>query len=76
MKLTLPEGFTPPKNARPGEPFEVVATVKASDDGAFTIIALDGVKLPEGEEKEDMPVDEQIDGTNVRLPFGEDDEDY
>lgn len=75
MKLTLPEGFMPPKNARPGEPFEVVAMVKPSDDGTFALISLDGIKLPE-DEKEEMPVDEQIDGTNVRLPFGEDDTEY
>ena len=75
MKLTLPEGFTAPKTARPGEPFEMVATVRPSEDGTFALIALDGVKLPEDEEDDDEDeeeyVDEQIDGTNVRLPFGE-----
>ena len=72
MKLILPEGFAPPKTARPGEPFEMVATVRPSEDGTFALIALDGVKLPEDDdEDEEEYVDEQIDGTNVRLPFGE-----
>lgn len=60
----------PPKNARPDEPFEVVATIRPTEDGQFSIVALDGVALPE----EEAPVDERVDATNVRLPFGEDDE--
>lgn len=75
MKLTLPEGFTAPKNARPGEPFEVVATIRPSEDGTFSLVALDGMALPE-EEEDDEPVDERVDARNIKLPFGEDDDEY
>ena len=73
MKMLLPEGFTPPQNARPDEPFEVVATLRLTEDGQFSIVALDGVAMPE---EDDEPVDERVDSAKVRLPFGEDDEEY
>ena len=83
MKLTMPEGFMPPKDSRPGEPFEVVATISPSEDGGFSLTAIDGVKMPEDDEEDDegeeeegmMPANERTDATNVRLPFGEDEMD-
>lgn len=65
----------PPKNANPGESFEVVATIEPSEDGSFSLVAIDGVKLPETEEDEEEgmePVNERTDSTNIRLPFEED----
>lgn len=64
MKLTLPEGFAPPKNAQPDEPFEVVATIRPSEDGTFSLVALDGVKLPEESEET-----ERTDASEIRIPF-------
>ena len=74
MKLPLPKGFAPPQNARPGEPFEVVATLSQEEDGSFELEAIDGVKLAD-EEEEEMPVNDRTDSTNIKLPFGEDEED-
>jgi hypothetical protein len=72
MKLTLPEGFMPPKNARPGESFEVVATLSQEEDGSFELEAIDGVKLADTDEEEDS-VEEmsRTDSTNIKLPFEE-----
>jgi hypothetical protein len=72
MKITLPEGFMPPKNARSDEPFEVVATLRPSEDGTFSIVAVDGLKLSEEDEMEE--VDERTDASAIRLPYEEDDE--
>ena len=83
MKIVLPEGFPIPENARPGEPFEVVATIAPGEDGGFTLTAIDGVELPEdGEsaEEEDMEMEEEEspgetevtnynDASGVKLPF-------
>jgi hypothetical protein len=80
MKITLPEGFPLPENARPGEPFEVVATIAPGEDGGFSITAIDGMKLSEEEEPEDemeeedetegeTPVNEYNDASGVKLPF-------
>ena len=74
MKLSLPKGFAPPQNARPGEPFEVVATLSQEEDGSFELEAIDGVKLADDEEEE-MPVNDRTDASNIKLPFGEDEED-
>lgn len=74
MNITMPEGFTPPKNSRPGEPFEVVATIRPTEEGQFMIVAVDGMEMPMEVEEEEIveePVDERVDSTNVRLPFGE-----
>lgn len=70
MKIPLPEGFTPPKNARPDEPFEVVATFRQAEDGTFDLTALDGVPLPE-EEAEPEEIDMRTDASNIKLPFEE-----
>ena len=77
MKLTMPEGFTPPQNARPDEPFEVVATICPCEDGTFSLKAIDGMKMPEDDEEGDdddemEDVNERNDSTDIRLPFEED----
>ena len=63
MTITLPKGYRPPEQARPGEPFEVVAVLVSDKDGTFTLKSLDGVELEEPEEEEEeapftMPWDE------------------
>jgi len=69
MKITMPEGFMPPKNARPGESFEVVATISQEEDGSFELESIDGVKLPDADMDEDSM--ERTDATNIKLPFEE-----
>lgn len=64
MKITLPEGFQMPDTARPGEPFEVVATIMPSEDGTFSLSALDGMALAEEEAEEDEEMDD-----GIRIPF-------
>lgn len=66
MKITLPEGFTAPENAKPGTPFEVVATVVQSEDGEYDLTAIDGMELPEDEESEEE--DEMK--VEIELPWG------
>lgn len=55
-----------PENARPGEPFEVVATIQPSDDGSFMLSALDGMPLPEETEAEEP---EEMENPDIVLPF-------
>jgi hypothetical protein len=82
MKITLPEGFKMPEGSRPGEPFEVVATIAPDEEGGFSLAALDGMSLPEEEteemETEEMmeeepaggePVNERNDASKIVLPF-------
>jgi hypothetical protein len=52
MKITLPADYQPPDNAKPGESFEVVATIVQADDGSFDLTQIDGIPV-EGEEKEE-----------------------
>lgn len=80
MKITLPEGFPMPDNARPGEPFEVVATIAPSEDGGFSITALDGMPV-DGDESEEPEMEEEEpeeegsavtdynDASQIKLPF-------
>lgn len=51
MKIILPKGFVMPENARPGEPFEVVAVIRPGEEGSFELASIDGMEL-EGEEAE------------------------
>lgn len=57
----------PPQNARPGESFEVVATLSQEEDGSFELEAIDGVKLEDTDTEEDSM--ERTDATNIKLPF-------
>lgn len=65
MKLKLPEGFQMPASAKPGEPFEVVATLVAGEEGVM-LTALDGVKLPEEQEEDE---EEDYAEPEVKIPF-------
>lgn len=59
MDIKLPKGYQPPDNAKPGEPFEVVATLVMEEDGEFELKAIDGIPLPEDkEDQEDQGEDE------------------
>jgi hypothetical protein len=66
MKITLPDGFQIPTTAKPGEPFEVTATLMMGDNGAM-LTALDGVALEE--EMEEMAEEEEYADPQISLPF-------
>lgn len=75
MKIRLPENFQMPESARPGEPFEVVATITPSETGEFMLTAVDGMELPgeeeemEDEEEGETEVNAYNDSSKVELPF-------
>jgi hypothetical protein len=73
MKIVLPEGFPLPENARPGEPFEVVATIAPGEDGGFTLTAIDGVELSEeeSEDGEEEMMEEETDGETPVTPYND-----
>jgi hypothetical protein len=59
MQITLPKGYELPEGAKPGEPFDAVASITQNPDGTFTLSAIDGMDLDtEDEENEQMPEEE------------------
>lgn len=70
MKLTLPEGYLPPDNVKPGEDFEAVATLVMGEDGGFTLTAIDGVEI-ESETEEGEPDEEETLASMVEMPWPE-----
>jgi hypothetical protein len=72
MKITLPEGFKMPTDAKPGQPFEAVATLVMGEDGTM-ITALNGVALAEEMEGEEMEAEEMAEAEyaepEVKIPF-------
>lgn len=45
VKFAAPAGFAPPEDTEPGKSFEVLATVKQTDDGMLELEALDGAAV-------------------------------
>lgn len=72
MKITLPPDYQAPENARPGEPFEVVAMIKPGEGGSFTLTAIDGIELPSEEEEPEMEEmsEEAKFAKKIPLPWG------
>lgn len=71
MKITLPEGFKMPTDAKPGQPFEAVATLVMGEDGTM-ITALNGVALAEEMEDEEMEgegEETEYAEPEVKIPF-------
>jgi hypothetical protein len=70
MKITLPEGFKMPTDAKPGQPFEAVATLVMGEDGTM-LTALNGVTLAEEEEAEEEEEGEEMEYAEpeVKIPF-------
>jgi hypothetical protein len=66
MKITLPEGFKMPADAKPGQPFEAVATLVMGEDGTM-LTALNGVTLAEEEEDEEEEM--EYAEPEVKIPF-------
>jgi hypothetical protein len=52
MKITLPPDYKAPDNAKPGEPFEVVATLVQAEDGSFDLTQVDGMPVNDDEANE------------------------
>ena len=75
MKISLPPDYQLPENARPGEPFEVVAMIQPAEDGSFTLTAIDGIALPSEEEAEAPEMEEMSEeakfAKKIPLPWGE-----
>ena len=55
MKITLPKGFEFPENAKPGQPFEAVATLVMDESGGVELTAIDGASVGESEEPDEAP---------------------
>lgn len=70
MKITLPTGYELPDGAKPGEPFEVVATLVASDDGTFDLVAVDGMEIEETPDT-DVETPEEEMAPAIKLPWQE-----
>ena len=69
MKIMLPEGFQMPASAKPGEPFEAVATLVLDEAGEVKLSALDGVELMEEQEEEAMEEEEVYADPEITMPF-------
>lgn len=70
MKITLPQGFELPEGAKPGQPFEVVATLELYEDGTAELEALDGIPV-ESEAAETAEPEPEQEAPAVRLPWEE-----
>jgi hypothetical protein len=62
LSFNAPEGFSAPEDSKPGEPFEVMATLTMGDSGMLTLNAIDGAPIamdaePEEEEMEAAEVE-------------------
>lgn len=69
LSFNAPEGFSAPEDSKPGEPFEVMATLTMGEGGMLTLNAIDGAPVTtEAESK-----DEEGEGPEVEIepPSGE-----
>jgi hypothetical protein len=53
LSFPSPEGFSAPEDSKPGEPFEVMATLTMGDGGTLTLNAIDGAPVAMDAESED-----------------------
>lgn len=52
IEFPAPEGFAPPENSEPGNPFEVLATIRQKENGMLCLEALDGAPVSPEEDGE------------------------
>ena len=79
ITFPAPEGFSAPEDAKPGQPFEVMATVVMADDGSLTLDAVDGVPVAKAPYKKDAEEDSSVEPededktaeTEIELPPGD-----
>jgi hypothetical protein len=68
MQITLPKGYELPEGAKPGEPFDAVASILLNEDGTFTLSAIDGMELASEEaEMEEDEAQEEMDNPLVKF---------
>jgi hypothetical protein len=68
MQITLPKGYELPEGAKPGEPFDAVASILLNEDGTFTLSAIDGMELASEEaEMEEDEDQEEMDNPLVKF---------
>jgi hypothetical protein len=53
ISFPAPNGFSAPEDSKPGQPFEVMATVVMGGDGLLTLSAVDGVPVANSEYDEE-----------------------
>jgi hypothetical protein len=79
ISFPAPKGFSAPEDSKPGQPFEVMATVVMAEDGSLTLNAVDGVPVTEAPEPEDTEADNSAESeaegeaseTEIELPPGD-----
>jgi hypothetical protein len=81
MQITLPKGYELPEGAKPGEPFDAVASILLNEDGTFTLSAIDGMELASEEaEMEEDEAQEEMDNPlvkfaqQVKMPWSDEEE--
>lgn len=60
-QFKLPEGFQVPEGVKPGQPFEVLATVVMDQQGQAELVEVEGQSIPGYEDKKEKPNPEQND---------------
>jgi|694.fasta_scaffold51929_5 hypothetical protein len=75
FSFPAPKGFSAPEDSKPGQPFEVMATVVMAEDGSLTLNAVDGVPVTEAPEPEDTEADNSAESeaseTEIEPPPGD-----
>jgi len=52
IEFQAPKGFSPPEDSTPGQPFEVMASVRMKENGMLCLEAIDGVSVSPEEQAE------------------------
>lgn len=71
MKLSMPKGYEMPDNAKPGQPFEAVATLVMGEDGTVQLTAIDGMEVGESEEPEEAEEAEAPEAEDMAMPWNQ-----
>lgn len=68
MKFPMPKGFRAPEDAKEGEEFDSVATLRL-EDGQLCLVAIDGAEIGEYKEKKEMdePDEEEEDFASAMM---------
>jgi len=63
IEFPAPKGFSPPEESTPGQPFEVMASVRMKENGMLCLEAVDGVSVYP-EEQAETPEEENSEETS------------
>lgn len=69
LSFRAPEGFSAPEDSKPGQPFEVMATLTMGEDGMLALNAIDGAPISMDEAPEDEMGEEPE--MEIEAPSGE-----